>query len=199
MLFQIADANTVALGHFLLFFGAGVRQACNIDHSVFALRQELVKRRIERSDHDRKSVHGFKKPGEVFPLHGQKLFECVLSRFFVPRKDHRLHMRDAIFGEEHMLRTAEPNPLGAKQTSLVCIAWNISIRSNTEVAAKLIGPFHEYGEVVRFWIGLICLALAKIYLAQSAIERNPVAFLENGLVPFEKDSGLLLSFIHSDR
>ena len=75
VLLQFADAGPVCCCHFLLF----LRDACGslamstIRFSRFG--KKLVQRRIERADHHRETVHGFKKSGKIFALHRQKLLE----------------------------------------------------------------------------------------------------------------------------
>src|SRR5437867_3374931 len=75
-------------------------QYCN---QLVAIRQELVQWRIERPDHDRIAVHGFEQAGEIRALHREQFREGLPAGLLIARQNHRLHVRDAIGGEEHVL------------------------------------------------------------------------------------------------
>src|SRR5580700_3279684 len=124
-----------------------MRQANLIDHQVFALRQELMQRRIERSNHDRESVHRLKKAREISPLHGKKFLESLAPRLFIASQNHRLHVRDTVFGEEHMLSAAEADAFGAEQTRGLRVAWNIGVGTHAELASEFVGPMHQLAEI----------------------------------------------------
>ncbi len=157
------------VGHFLLFLDARVRKLGNIDHHVFALGQEFVEWRIKRADDDREAIHGFEEAGEIFALHRQQLWQRFFAGLFVTRQNHSLHVRQAIFGEEHVFRAAETDTFGTECAGGLGVARNVGIGADAKLAAELISPFHEGGEVVRFRIGLARLALAQINFAQRAI------------------------------
>src|ERR1019366_5593219 len=72
ILLQILHSDLVALRHVFLQLDVGMGEQRDIDHKVFALRQEFVERRIKRADHDRKAVHRFEETGEVTALHRQE-------------------------------------------------------------------------------------------------------------------------------
>src|SRR5206468_7324291 len=109
----------------------------------------------------------------VFALHWQELLQGFHAALLVTREDHCLHERNAIFGEEHVLRAAESDSFGAEQACLLGVAWDIGVRANTEVPAELISPFHERCAVVRLGVRRVRLALAEVNLAERAVERNP--------------------------
>ena len=99
----------------------------------------------------------------------------------------------AIFGEKHMLGAAETDPLGSEKARLLGIARNVGVRANAEVAAELVRPLHEGGEVVRLRIRLVGLALAQINFAERAVKRDPVALFEDQFLTFEENRGLLFA------
>ena len=87
--------------------------------SQLALRRllvgdELVKRRIDRADRDGAAVHCRKDPLEVLPLEREKLRKRFLALLDGVGEDHLTHRSDLPFAEEHVLRTAEADPLGAE-------------------------------------------------------------------------------------
>ena len=94
------------------------------------------------------SVHRFEQTGEIGTLHRQKLLQRLAARFLVARQNHRLHERQTIFGEEHVLGAAEADALGAELPRDLGIARNVGIGAHAELAAELIGPAHELADVV---------------------------------------------------
>ncbi len=119
------------------------------------LGKELVERRIQRADRDRRALHGQEEPPEVralqrkellkgaleradrlpaaplrlpelalqprsfrprglLPLRGQPLDQKLRLARFLRVQDHRHDVRDALFGEEHVLGAAEADPLGSE-------------------------------------------------------------------------------------
>jgi len=53
---------------------------------------------------------------------GQQFFQCCPPVLLVIREDHRPHVRDAVFGEEHVLGAAQADPFGAECACLDGIA-----------------------------------------------------------------------------
>ena len=74
----------------------------DLHHQVFALRQELVQRRIERADRDREAVHRLEHADEIGALHRQQLLERRAAIFLVVGENHGLHVRHAIFSPKNM-------------------------------------------------------------------------------------------------
>src|SRR5580692_10840836 len=109
-----------------------------------------MQRRIESADHYREAVHGGEETGEILALHGKQLQERLAPGLFIARENHGLHVRDALFGEEHMLGTAEADALGAERARYLGIARDIGIGADAEIAAEGIGHFHELTE----WAGV---------------------------------------------
>ena len=78
------------------------------------MRQELVERRIEQPHRDGQPVHRAEDPLEVPALHRQQLRERDLARRRIRREDHLAHGQDPPRLEEHVLRPAEADALGAE-------------------------------------------------------------------------------------
>jgi hypothetical protein len=110
---------------------------------------------------------------EILSLHGQKLCERLAPVLLLPGHDHRRHAFDAIGSEEHVLRAARANPLGAKVPGGFGVARNVRIGPDTELAPELIDPAHEPGENARTGIGLLGLGLALEDLSCRAVQRQP--------------------------
>ncbi len=85
MFFQFAHRHTVRSGQVFLLARCRVRKFSNIHHEGFALRQELMQRRIKRADHHRESVHRLEQTGEILALHRQQLLQCLCAGLFVTR------------------------------------------------------------------------------------------------------------------
>ena len=92
-LLQISDTLHavvfVLLNELFFLFGAVRRQQRNVDHQIFAARQELVQRRIQRANRHRQSVHRLEDAGEVLPLQRQQLVQCFPAILLVVRENHR--------------------------------------------------------------------------------------------------------------
>ena len=81
------------------------------------MRQELVQRRIEQADRDRKPVHDVEERDEVLALEGQDLVERRAAALLVVRQDHLAHGQQPgrLVGiEEHVLGPAQADALGAE-------------------------------------------------------------------------------------
>ena len=117
------EAGSVAPGQF---------QLRNLHHQVFTLRQKFVQRRIEQTNSDRIACHLAVEPDEILFLQRQELIEKLFPLLFRPRQDHLLHNRDAILGEEHMLRPTESNPFRTKATRDVCLIRDVCIGADVE-------------------------------------------------------------------
>ena len=149
-----------------------------IHHQVFALGQELMQRRIERADHHREAVHRREQPGEILALHGQQLDQRLAAVFSSRARIIACTIRQAVFGEEHVLGAAQADAFGAERARGLGIARDVGIGAHAELAAELVRPLHELGEVRRLQIGLIGLGLAEIDLGRGAVDRDPVALLD---------------------
>src|SRR5277367_1697859 len=104
-------------------------------------------------------------------------------------------MRKALLCKEHVFGAAKPNTLGAEFSVCNRVSRNIRIRANAEVAAEIIGPFHEFAEIAMFRIRLNSLSLAEVNLAGRAVERNPVAFFKGERLAFGRYANRLLALV----
>ena len=87
----------------------------DLDHQLFALRQELVQRRIDGADRDRLAVHRLEHAVEVLALQRQQLVERRAAIGLVVGEDHPLHDRDAPLAEEHVLGAAQADAARAER------------------------------------------------------------------------------------
>ncbi len=158
-------------------FGLVSLELGDLDHQVFATRQELVQRRIEGADGDREAVHRAEDADKIVALIGQQFAQRRAAVLLVVRQDHRAHVRQTVFGEEHVLGAAQSDAFGAEGPRLQSIAGNVGIGANTH-AAEGLGPSHQlqqFGIVGPRGHGV---ELAVDDAAGGAVERDPVAFLQ---------------------
>ena len=144
----------VAVGHFELG---------DLHHQVFALRQELVQRRIDRADGDRLSLHRLEHAVEVGALHRQQLEHRLLPIGHVVGQDHALHDRQAILAEEHVLGAAQPDAARAERVRQLGLIGKIRVRADAQ-AADLVGPLQQLAEA------LVDVRLLRIELAVDDLE-----------------------------
>src|ERR1044071_4647580 len=78
------------------------------------VRQEFVKRRIEKPDCGGPASEFPEDADEIFLLVRQQLGQSNFSIILVFGEDHFAHRIDAIAGKEHMLRAAKSDATGAK-------------------------------------------------------------------------------------
>jgi hypothetical protein len=114
-------------------------QPRDVDHQLFALRQEFVERRIDGADRDRLAVHALEDAVEVLTLQRQQLRQRPSAVGFTCRENHALHDRDAPFAEEHVLGSAQPDALGAERMCEFGLIRLIRVRAYPE-PAELVGP-----------------------------------------------------------
>ena len=117
------------------------------------------------------------RPGEILALHGQQLVERLPARLLIARQNHRLHVRDAILGEEHVLGAAQPDAFGAELAGGLGVARNVGVGADAEVAAEFVGPLHQLAEVRGVGIGLIGHGLAEVDVGGGAVDGDPIALL----------------------
>ncbi len=156
----------------------GIGKHGNLDHQVFAPRQELVQRRIQRADRHREPVHRFEDARKIVALHRQQFLQRNPPVFFVVGQNHGLHVRDAVFGKEHMLGAAQADSLGSECPGLDGIARNIRVGANLQLA-KRVGPLHEGLQFRIIGRRRQSIELSFDHAAGRAVERNPVACLEH--------------------
>src|SRR5262249_29481231 len=91
--------------------------------------------------------------------------------------NHRAHVRNFLFAEEHVLGTAEADAFGAKRTSLNGIARNVGIGADLHRAERF-RPLHKFLQFGIVGIRIDGVEFAFDHAAGSAVERNPVTFFE---------------------
>ena len=114
------------------------------------MRQELVQRRVERTDGHRALAHGAEDAHEVLALHGQQLGERLFATLDVFGQDHLAHGDDAFAAEEHVLGAAEADALRTEGDGIGRLVGLIGVGAHEQLA-PLVGPLHHVGVVtVRF-------------------------------------------------
>ncbi len=163
----------------------------DFDEQIFALRQELVQRRIEQANRDGQRLHGLEETDEILPLHGEQLLECVAAGVFGIRENHGADVLDAALSEEHVLGAAEADAFRPEGTGLLGVARHIGIGADLELAQR-VGPTHELDEIGIVGTRGNRLQLALDDAARGAVERYPVAVAE-GLA---LDAQFLAGLVH---
>src|SRR3972149_4748197 len=147
---------------------------------VFAVRNKLVKRRVEEPYGIRLSVHCPEYAHEVALLEGKQFFERAFPRLSVLRHNHLLYGETPLVGiEKHVLGSAKPYALGAKSDGVFRVIRRVDVRPYLETP-YLVGPCHE---------GLIGLRKLRLYERQrgfkyfsgGAVNGYLVAFFYHGL------------------
>jgi hypothetical protein len=101
----------------------------DLDHQVLALRQELVQRRIDRTNRHRRAVHRLEHAVEVLALHRQELVQRLATICFVVARIMRLHDRNATFAKEHVLCAAQADAARAELVGgLGLVGWSALAR-----------------------------------------------------------------------
>ena len=111
----------------------------DLDHQLFALRQELVQRRIDGADRDRHAVHRLEDAVEVVALQRQQLVERLAPVGFVVGEDHPLDDRNPPFAEEHVLGAAQPDAARAERVGELRLIRQVGVGADAQ-AAELVGP-----------------------------------------------------------
>ena len=140
-----------------------------------------------------KSVHGAKDADEIVALHGQQLAQRGAAVFLVVGENHGPHVRQTVFGKEHVLGAAQADAFGAERPRLQSIARNVGVGAHSH-AAEGLGPAHElqqFGIVGPRGNGV---ELAVDDAAGGAVERNPVALFQHLAV----DAHLAGLLVHVD-
>ena len=123
-------------------------QLGDLDHQVFALRQELVERRIDQADGHGRAVHRLEHAVEVVALERQQLVERGAAIGFVVRQNHPLHDRDAAFAEEHVLRAAQTDAARAEGVGQLRLIRQVRVGADAE-RAELVR--RSSGSCVKRW------------------------------------------------
>ena len=156
------------------------------------VRQELVQRRIEEADRRRVALQRAEDAGEVLALVRQQLGERRLPLLHGLGEDHLAHRVDAIALEEHVLGAGEADADGAERDGVRRLLRRVGVGADAH-ARRVGAPLHQLLEVLEL-LGLLRrlvavdqagdnlrgrgLDLAGVDLADRAVDRHPVAFLE---------------------
>src|SRR5204863_8718538 len=96
-------------------------------------------------DRDRQAVHDLEDAFEVAALNREELCQRFAAAGLVRGDDHLAHQGDTIALEEHVLRPAQPDALGAEFARPFGIERDIGIRAYAQ-PASLVRPGHEPAE-----------------------------------------------------
>src|SRR5439155_26567985 len=121
----------------------------NVDVDIGVLAEELVKRRVDQTDHDGQPVHRLVHLAKVALLERQELRERALPSRGVVREDHVLHDRQALGLAEHVLSTRETDPLRAELACEAAFTRRVRVHPDAEAAA-LVSPREELDELLLF-------------------------------------------------
>ena len=129
---------------------------------------------------------------EVVLLERQDLVEGDLALLDRVGADHLAERRDTALREEHVLRTAEADALGAEFARLLRIARRVGVRAHLQLA-ELVRPHHDAAELagdLRVHGG----DHAVVDVAGGAVDGEPVALLEH----LAGERELLVLLVHRD-
>ena len=107
-----------------------------------AVGQELMERRVEQPDADRIALHGAEDRLEVAALHRQQLGERLAAARLVLGHDHLAHGGEPVALEEHVLRPAEADALGAEVATAMRVGRRVGVDADPDVP-QVVGPLHE--------------------------------------------------------
>src|SRR5262245_7537596 len=179
-------------------------QSGDLDHQLFALRQEFVERRIDGANRNRLAMHALEDAVEVLTLQRQQLCQRFPAIGFALRENHTLYDRDAPFAEEHVLGAAEPDALGAEGMGKFGLIGLIRVRAYPEPPER-VGPRQQLLEPpieTRFAgveaavddledLARLCRHLRDLHFTAEAVERDVVAFLHRLTADAESSSRLV--------
>jgi len=120
----------------------GAAQPSDLLYQLLSGGEELVHRRIDQADNDGQAVHCLKDALKVGALEGEQSVQILLPLLVALGHDHANDDRPPFLLKEHMLRAAQPDPLGAKGPGLLGIAWIVSVGVHAK-AAEFIGPAEQ--------------------------------------------------------
>ena len=166
------------------FLEGNVHLARHLFLALFVMRHELVQGRVEQAYGHGESVHGFEQSLEVAALDGQQFGKRYAASGFVVGEDHLADSLDAVAFEEHVLRAAEADTLGAECERLSGVFRRVGVGAYFQhgVFARQV---HQLAEVAA-QVGGHRGYLAQVNLTRRAVERNPVALLDGEAVDIDR-------------
>ncbi len=120
--------------------------SCKFLLSLLVVWNELVQWWVEQTDGDRQSVHRGEDSCEVLTLERKELGECFATLVFVFGNDHLTDGQRSLTTEEHVLRTAESDPLSAKFAGTRGIVGRVGVGANGQ-GTVLVSPLHQTSKV----------------------------------------------------
>ena len=164
------------LGAALQLVGVGAHGLRHFGDLLVAVRQELVQGRIEQPDRHRQTRHDLEQIGEVAALNRQEFCQRGAAALLVVGENHFAHRDDAVALEEHVLGTAEADPLGPELPRHAGVVRRVGIGANAE-AARFVRPFHDRRKLAGEF-RLQHRDGAFDHLAGRTVDRDRRAFLE---------------------
>ena len=159
--------------------------------AFLVVRHELVQGRVEQADGHGEAVHGLEQAFEVAALDGQQLGQCHAASGLVVGEDHFAESLDAVALEEHVLRTAEADALGAEPECLCGILRRVGIGADFQHGVFAC-QIHQLAEVAA-QVGGHRGYLSQVNFARRTVERDPVALLDGEAVDFDR-AGFIVDF-----
>ena len=157
--------------------------------ALLIVGHELVQRGIEQADRHGVSVHGLEQTLEVAALNRQQLGQRHAASGLVVGEDHLAERLDAVALEEHVLRAAEADALGAERECLCGVLRGVGVGADLHDGV-FAGELHQLAEIAA-QVGSLGGHLAEVNLARRAVERNPVALLHRESVDLDR-AGLVV-------
>ena len=136
-----------------------------------------MQRGVQQADRHRQARHRAQDAEEVLALHRENLRKRLAARVLVVGQQHLAHREDALLVEEHVLRAAEADALGAEAARAACVLGGVGVGADLQ-GAQVVGPAQELG-VLGGQHGIEQRQLAEHDLAGRAIEGNRVPALDH--------------------
>ena len=117
-----------------IFWRGDVHLSGHLLLAFLVVRHELVQGRVEQADGHGEAVHGLEQAFEVSALDGQQLGQCHARPAVVRRRGSSDAKLDAVALEEHVLRAAEADALGAESECLCGILRRVGVGADFSTA-----------------------------------------------------------------
>eukprot|EP00756_Hemistasia_phaeocysticola_P023301 Hpha_TRINITY_DN15885_c0_g10::TRINITY_DN15885_c0_g10_i3::g.189512::m.189512 len=144
---------------------------------LLVVRHELVQRRVQQTDSARRTAHRLEDPHEVSPLVRDDLLQRLLPPGLVRSEDHLTHRVDTVTIEEHVLRTAQTDPLRTELEGCRRVLRRVRVRAHTQ-PPDLVRPLQDGTErAVQVGLHQRCLSLDHETLRP--VQRDPLALAQH--------------------
>ena len=131
---------------------AGLRQG-DADRQFGDVGEELVQRRVQEPDRDREAVHRREQLHEVLLLERKQRLQRLLTLDLRVREDQTLDQL-ATVAEEHVLRTAQPDALGAEAAGAQRVLGVVRVGAHPQ-AALAVGERHDPVHGLDQFVGVV--------------------------------------------